>query len=179
MQFHEAKACAKWAGKRLPTEQEWEKAARGRDGRVYPWGDKFDSSKCNSGKLTWFFTPTTPVTQYPSGVSPYGCYDMVGNVWEWCANGVLRGGSWLLSGPEFLRSSFRSGSGAGTRDLLRRFPSRPGHPLTLCPLLFYPFLFNLPLPMRNGERARVRRNVKIRDWTHDDFQRAASRAVVP
>jgi formylglycine-generating enzyme required for sulfatase activity len=110
--YYEAEAFAKWAGKRLLTEREWEKAARGEDGRRYPWGERFDMNRCNSSESG--IGHGTPVTQYPNGVSPYGCYDMAGNVWEWCddwydklaGRRVVRGGSWGYR-PENLRPSNR------------------------------------------------------------------------
>jgi len=122
--YYEAEAYAKWAGKRLPTEQEWERAARGTDGRKYPWGNEFDIEKCNAGEG---IGKNTPVGQYPNGISPEGCYDMSGNVWEWTsslyekdakkatsANRVIRGGGWYGL-ARLCRAAVRDYFGPGIR----------------------------------------------------------------
>lgn len=75
--YEDAKAYAKWAGKRLPTEAEWQYVAQGNDGRIYPWGNEMDSTKCNATT-----SEITPVNQFPGGASPFGVMDLLGNIWQ-------------------------------------------------------------------------------------------------
>ena len=84
--FHAACDYAKWAGLGIPSEELWEHAARGNDGRLYPWGYEEPTKELCHSSLGTEVTGTAPVNAHPLGVSPYGVHDMAGNVWEWTSS---------------------------------------------------------------------------------------------
>jgi formylglycine-generating enzyme required for sulfatase activity len=127
--WYESVAFCQWLSEQtgekimLPTEQQWQFAAQGQEGRVYPWGKDWDGTRCNNSVKPQDSNVTTPVRQFEGkGDSPFGIVDMAGNVWEWCLTDyeqgtqdinsnatyrVLRGGSWINYSSDYFRCVFR------------------------------------------------------------------------
>ncbi len=152
--WYEAVAFTRWLSERLgyaislPTEQQWEKAARGADGLEYPWGDGYREGYANINETTsnagsYYLRRTSPAGAYPQGVSSRGVHDLAGNVWEWCLNEyrnpenievagsgprVLRGGGWS-NYPDLARAAYRSYHYPDFRHYLRGFRLCCAHPI--------------------------------------------------
>jgi formylglycine-generating enzyme required for sulfatase activity len=121
--WYEAVAFCRWLGYvtrtnvSLPNEAQWQRSAQGDDGRLYPWGNHFDRARCNSKENK--LRTTTPVKNYEQGTSPYGVYDLAGNVWEWCINSDTSQTRSLDSHREDVSRAVRGGSFISSMQRLR------------------------------------------------------------
>jgi formylglycine-generating enzyme required for sulfatase activity len=146
----DARAFARWAGRRLPTEEEWQHAAAGPKGLKYPWGDEMLAGRANGGETGG----TTPVKAFPEGRSPFGCHDMCGNVWEWTESErsdgrtrfcIIRGGSYYRA----VGSDWYMDGGPRPNDFACKFLLHwPG--LDRCGTIGFRCAVSLPRPTPRG-----------------------------
>ncbi|MES1221867.1 MAG: SUMF1/EgtB/PvdO family nonheme iron enzyme, partial [Bacteroidota bacterium] len=135
IELDDARAYARWIGKRLPTEEEWQYAAEGPEHNIYPWGNSPDDNNCNNVQ----YGSTTPVKKFENGKSVFGCYDMCGNTWEWTESersdeltrfAIIKGGSFYKA----TGSIWYTNGGAVRNDFSAKFIlSNPG--LDRCPTI--------------------------------------------
>ena len=163
MDWYEAVAFTRWltaqlglpgGSVRLPTEFEWEKAARGEEGPIYPWGDEYRSGFANIDETArkdgpWYLKQTTAVGMYPQGRSPYApsVEDLAGNVWEWCLNKSRQAGC-VTADTSGDSRCLRGGSWLGASDLARADGRSGGHPEFRYDYWGFRVLSSVPIPAR-------------------------------